>query len=164
VRDQRIGGTWQHIGTPAVDVPERRALARATAVLGSSGATVVLLTAPYYHQLEQADGQPWPEDDPARVDRYNALLRQTAAASHGRVVVAGLGARLDPAGTFTPTIGGVVVRFSDGIHVSADGAKLVAPWLLALAADLGRADRAATSNATSTATTATTTTTPVTGS
>ena len=51
VRDQRIGGTWQHIGTPAVDVPERRALARATAVLGSSGATVVLLTAPYYHPV-----------------------------------------------------------------------------------------------------------------
>ena len=143
VRDQRIGSTWHHIGTPAVDTRERRAITAATGVLGSTGATVVLLTAPYYQQPEQADGQPWPEDDPARVDRYNALLRQTAAASHGRVVVADLGARLDPHGRYTRTIDGVVVRFADGIHVTPAGAALVAPWLLDLSVRLGTADRAA---------------------
>jgi peptidoglycan/LPS O-acetylase OafA/YrhL len=153
VRDQRIGDSWQHIGTTGVDDRERIALTRATAVLGSTGATVVLLTAPYYQQVEQADGQPWPEDDPARVDRYNALLGQVAAASHGRVVVAGLGARLDPGGHFATTIDGVVVRFADGIHVTAAGAKLVSPWLLTRAAALGATGRAAASAATTTSTT-----------
>jgi peptidoglycan/LPS O-acetylase OafA/YrhL len=143
VRDQRIGGTWQHIGTPAVDTRELSALTTATSVLGSTGAAVDLLTTPYYHQLEQTDGQPWPEDAPARVNRYNTLLHQVAAASHGRVVVADMGARLDPGGHFTSAIDGIVVRFSDGIHVAPAGAKLVAPWLLTRSAELGTANRAA---------------------
>jgi len=141
VRDQHLGGTWQHIGTPPVDARETRALQQATAVLGSDGAHVALLTAPYYQQPEQGDGQPWPEDDPARVDRYNALLGQVATASHGRVTVLALGARLDPHGHFTRTIDGVVVRFADGIHVTAAGATLVSPWLLTTAAGLGTANR-----------------------
>ncbi len=91
---------------------------------------MVLLTAPYYRQQEQGDGQPWPEDDPARVDRYNALLRQVAAASGGRVVVADVNAKLDPDGRFTTTVDGQVVRFADGIHVTPAGAKLISPWLL----------------------------------
>jgi len=101
------------------------------------------LTAPFYRQQEQSDGQPWPEDDPARVDRYNALLRQVAAASGGRVVVADVNAKLDPGGRFTTTIDGKVVRFADGIHVTPVGAKLISPWLLSRAADLGTANRAA---------------------
>ena len=143
VRDQRIGGSWLHIGTSAVNARERSALTEATSVLGSTGATVVLLTAPYYRQPEQTDGQPWPEDDPARVDAYNSLLRQVATPVHGRVVVADLGSRLDPGGHYTTTIGGVFVRFADGIHVTPAGAKLVAPWLLTRSAELGKADRAA---------------------
>jgi len=102
---------------------------------------VVLLTAPYYQQPEQVDGRPWPEDDPTRVDRYNALLRQVASASQGGVTVLALGARLDPHGHFTSTIDGVVVRFADGIHVTAAGAGLVSPWLLTTAAGLGSANR-----------------------
>jgi hypothetical protein len=102
----------------------------------------VLLTAPYYRQQEQGNGQGWPEDDPARVDRYNALLRQVAARSNGRVVVADVNARLDPQGHFTTTVGGQVVRFADGIHVTVAGAKLISPWLLDLSARLGAAARA----------------------
>ena len=142
VRDQLIGGTWVHIGSSAFDSREIEALTRATSVLGSTGATVVLLTAPYYQQLEQGNGQKWPEDDPVRVDRYNALLRQVAARSDGRVVVADVNARLDPQGHFTTTVDGQVVRFADGIHVTVAGAKLISPWLLDLSARLGAAARA----------------------
>jgi hypothetical protein len=143
VRDQRIGGAWHHIGSSTVDTRETAALDKAVSVLGSDGAHVVLLTAPYYQQPEQVDGQAWPEDDPARVDRYNALLRRVAAASGGRVSVADLGGRLDPHGHYTRTVDGVVVRFADGIHVTPAGAALIAPWLLTTSADLGTANRAA---------------------
>ncbi|HEX7444458.1 MAG TPA: acyltransferase family protein, partial [Acidimicrobiales bacterium] len=143
VRDQRIANSWVHIGSSIVDRHEVSALTGATRVLGSTGATVMLLTAPYYRQQEQSDGQPWPEDAPARVNRYNALLRQVAGASGGRVVVADVNAKLDPDGRFTTTVDGQVVRFADGIHVTVAGAKLISPWLLTRAADLGTANRAA---------------------
>ena len=143
VRNQRIGNSWVHIGSSAFDGREMAALTAATRVLGSTGATVVLLTAPYYRQQEQGNGLPWPEDDPARVDRYNAMLRQVASQSNGRVVVADVHAKLDPQGHFTTTVGGQVVRFADGIHVTVAGAKLISPWLLATVARLGAIDRAA---------------------
>jgi lysophospholipase L1-like esterase len=142
VRDQHIGATWVHIGTSDVDRRERTAINGATRVLGSQGATVVLLTAPYYKQQEQNGGQAWPEDARARVDRYNALLRQVTAASNGKVVVADVNARLDPHSQFTTTVDGQVVRFADGIHVTEAGAKLISPWLLTRAAELGAAARA----------------------
>jgi peptidoglycan/LPS O-acetylase OafA/YrhL len=153
VRDQRIDGTWRRIGTSAVDSREVSALTRAASVLGSTGATVVFLTAPYYQQPEQADGEPWPEDQPGRVDGYNALLRQVASRSDGRVVVADLGAKLDPDGHFAQAIDGIDVRFADGIHVTPAGAKLVSPWLLTLAVRLGTTDRAAAADTTTTTTT-----------
>jgi len=126
------------------------ALTAATRVLGSTGAKVMLLTAPYYRQQEQGNGLPWPEDDPARVDRYNSMLRKIAARSNGRVVVADVNARLDPQGHFTTTVDGQVVRFADGIHVTVAGAKLISPWLLSTAAGLGTANRAAGSSGAST--------------
>ena len=143
VRDQRIGATWVHIGMSEVDRREVSAITDATQVLGSQGASVVLLTAPYYKQLEQNGGQAWPEDARGRVDRYNALLHQVAAKSNGRVVVADVNSRLDPNGRFATTIDGQVIRFADGIHVTAAGARLISPWLLATAAQLGSTVRAA---------------------
>ncbi len=146
VRDQRVGRSWIHIGTPAFDGTERAALTRAVGVLHSTGATVVLLTAPYYQQLvEQPDGAPWPEDDPARVDRYNSLLREVVAGSGGSAVVADLNAQLDPGGHYDQTVDGIDVRFADGIHVSQAGANMVAPWLLSRADALGDEARAAAS-------------------
>ncbi len=142
VRNQYIGKGTTNILSTSFDAVERRALEKAVGVLGSTGAPVVLLTAPYYHQLEQEDGQPWPEDNPARVNRYNAILREVAKGSGGKIVVADLGAQLDPGGHFDQYIDGVDVRFSDGIHVTPAGASLVAPWLLKQAAALGQAYRA----------------------
>ncbi len=152
VRNQYVGKGTTNILSPAFDAIERRALTAAVNVLGSTGAPVVLLTAPYYHQLEQEDGQPWPEDDPARVDRYNAILEEVAKASGGRVSVFPLGATLDPGGHFDQYIDGVDVRFSDGIHVTPAGASLVAPSLLSKAFALGQAHRTAPAASTSTTT------------
>ncbi len=142
VRDQRLGDTWTHIGEPAFDRAEVGALEGAVAALRSTGATVVLLTAVYYHQPEQPDGAPWPEDDPKRVDLFNAMLRRVAAGSGNKVVVEDLNAHLDPGGHYAQDLGGVNIRYADGIHVEAAGAKLAAPWLLTQVARLGAADRA----------------------
>jgi peptidoglycan/LPS O-acetylase OafA/YrhL len=141
VRNQRFDGRWTHLGDPAFDRAERAAVTGAVDTLRSTGATVVLLTAPYYRQLEQPDGRSWPEDDPRRVDIYNGILRSVAAASGPDVVVEDLNAHLDPGGHFASTVDGVDVRFADGIHVTPAGAALVSPWMLADAAALGRANR-----------------------
>ncbi len=152
VRDQRVGDTWAHIGEPVFDRAELCALHNAVAALRSTDATVVLLTAVYYHQPEQSNGAPWPEDDPRRVDRFNAMLRQVAAGSGNKVVVEDLNAHLDPGGRYAQTIDGVNVRYADGVHVEPDGAALAAPWLLTQVDRLGAAHRAAPRSALSTGT------------
>ena len=50
-------------------------------------AKVALLTAPYYSSHETADGSRPSEDDPARVDRFNQLLRDAAARHPDTVTV-----------------------------------------------------------------------------
>ncbi len=142
VRNQLWDGTWTHLGDPAFDAMEQRAVQAAVDTLRSTGAVVILLTAPYYHQQEQLDGEPWPEDDPARVDTYNGILATVAAASGGGVVVADVNARLDPGGQYAQVVDGVDVRYADGIHVTPAGAKLVSPSLLAESERLGTANRA----------------------
>ena len=144
VRNRLLNGRWTHIGESDFDTAELQAMRSAINVLRSTGAAVVLLTAVYYQQPEQADGSTWPEDDPQRVDRYNALLRQAAAEAGGGVTVEDLNAHLDPGGHYVQYINGVNVRYADGIHVDAAGAKLVAPWLLTAVARIGAENRATT--------------------
>ena len=130
VRDRYLNGRWTHLGQPGADARELAALQRAVKVLGQGGARVALVTAAYDQQPEQADGRAQPADDPARMNRYNALLRRAAAGSGGQAVVVDLGARLSPDGRFSGTLGGVTVRADDGIHVTAAGARLLEPWLM----------------------------------
>lgn len=142
VRDRWLDGHWTHIGEPDFDRAERAIIERDIDILRSTGAVVVLLTAPYYHQPPQPDGQSWPEDQPARVNSYNAMIRQIAAANPDKVKVLDLNKVLDPNGHYTSVLDGKVVRFSDGIHVNPTGAALVAPWLLDAAHQIGQAGRA----------------------
>jgi lysophospholipase L1-like esterase len=147
VRNRLLDGTWTHIGEPGFDAAELHAIRNAVQVLRSTGAVVVLLTAPYYHQPEEMSGASWPEDDPQRVSAYNAILRQVAAESKSGVVVEDLNAHLDPHGQYTQYIDHINVRFADGIHVTAAGASLVAPWMLSQVEALGTANRAASMGA-----------------
>jgi lysophospholipase L1-like esterase len=82
--------------------------------------------APYYSQPDAPDGHPWPENEPVRVDHWNALLRTTVG---GRASVVELNAKTCPSGQYTSTVDGVYIR-SDGVHFSAAGARWLAPWLL----------------------------------
>ena len=131
VRDRYLNGRWSHLGQPAPDGRELAALEQAVQVLGAGGARVALLTAPYDDQPEQADGRPQPADDPARMDRYNQLVRRAAAGAPGQATVVDLGGRLSPGGRFSRTLGTTTARADDGIHVTAAGAQLLEPWLMA---------------------------------
>ena len=77
--DVKFGGRWTHIGDPDFDAYLRAQLDEAIEVAGSTGAAVAVTTAPYFKRPERPDGKQWPENDPKRVDRFNALLREVVA-------------------------------------------------------------------------------------
>jgi peptidoglycan/LPS O-acetylase OafA/YrhL len=126
--DRKLNGRYQHVGEPEFDAYLSKELDRAIRIVASRRAHVVLLTAPYTRRAERPDGRLWPEDDPARVDAWNALLR-AAAERHGTSLL-DLNAQICPEGEFTWRIDGIRVR-SDGLHFTPDGVRrFIAPWLL----------------------------------
>jgi hypothetical protein len=142
VRDREIGNSWMHIGQPGFDRMESAALAQALESLGSTGATVEFLSSPYFSQPEQADGQPWPADDPGRVDRYNELLRQAVASDPAHAGVLNMGALISPGGHFSVTVHGIPMRISDGVHFTKAGALWVWKAMMPGIVGLARAHRA----------------------
>ena len=137
VMDRVVDGHWQHLGDRGYDAYETAQLERAVAVLSSGGAKVALFTAPYFQTGEQPDGRPWPQDDPARVDRLNQLLADVARRHPGVVSLVPLHRFLDPQGHFTWTLDGHVVRQGDGVHTTLAGGAYLAPRILPLLAELG---------------------------
>ncbi len=137
VVDRWYQGKWQHLGDPAFDAYETTMLERAVHILGSGGAKVALFTAPYFHTGEQPDGAAWPQDDPARVNRLNQIIRSVAARYPGKVAVVPLNRILDPAGHFTWTIDGKIVRMNDGVHTTVAAGPLLAKGILPELAALG---------------------------
>ena len=114
--DRTFDGGWTNILNPRYSAYIRTQLNLAVAVATAKGAHMVLLSAPCYSSGEQPDGAPWPEDAPARVERYNQLLRGVAAADPRQVSLVNLDGLVCPGGRFTSTIDGVVVRAPDGVH------------------------------------------------
>jgi len=127
--DRVLGGQWEHIGEPSFDTYLAQQLDAAIATAGSDGATVVLCTAPYFQGMEAPLGGSYPENDPARVDRWNQLVRE-AIARHPGVVAFDLNSLTSLDGHYASTIDGIVVRSSDGVHFSTDAGALVGPVLL----------------------------------
>jgi peptidoglycan/LPS O-acetylase OafA/YrhL len=127
--DRMHNGKWTHLGDPSFDNHVRGELERAVSIAASGGARVVLATAPYNRRGERPDGRLWPEDEPDRIDRWNAILREVATEHPDTVQLIELGARLCPEGRFTKTVDDIAVR-SDGVHFTPQGAHWLAPWLL----------------------------------
>jgi hypothetical protein len=90
---------------------------------------VALLTAPFYEEGEQPNGHTWPEDNPDRVRRFNALLREAAARHQGDVTVVDLNRLLCPRGRFERVVAGEAIRWNDGVHITDHGAARVQPAL-----------------------------------
>jgi hypothetical protein len=142
VLDRVYEGQWLHVGQPAYDNYLLRQMNLAITVLSSGGAKVLLLTTPCFAPQEQPDGSTYPFDDPARVIRYNQLLRQAAAAHPGVASIGDLDAQLCPTNTYSPSVNGVVVRNSDGIHISEAGGQYAATKLASQIIALGSPHRA----------------------
>ena len=126
VLDRRLPGsrTWQHLGEPAYDDYARSELVALRDLLQSRGARVVWLTSPYIQTGGDETGfrptRPFPEWDHARMDRFNALLREVGGSDvldlqrHLRET---WGDEEDP--TMRP----------DGVHPSQPAADDLATWL-----------------------------------
>jgi peptidoglycan/LPS O-acetylase OafA/YrhL len=128
--DAMLDGAYHHVGEKPFDAYLMGQLDQAVTIAGSRGARVVLLTAPYTHRSETPSGGLYAEDEPARVDAWNRLLRTEAAKHPDTVMVLDLNKVVCPEGTFTWRIGGLPVR-SDGLHFTPDGVQqVIAPWLL----------------------------------
>jgi hypothetical protein len=105
---------------------------------------MVALTSPCFDSGEQPNGQPWPEDSLARVDRYNAILRQVAAEFPRTVTVDNFGAQVCPGGHFATTLDGVQIRDGDGVHIVPTPAagQWLAERLLPEVVEVGRLQQA----------------------
>ncbi len=112
--DQR---EWMHIGEPAYDTILRQSLEQAVNVAGSTGAQVMLMTAPCFDSGEQDNGQPWPEDSATRLSDYNTILRQVGSEHPTNTEVFDLGSLVCPGGHFALSVDGVQLRDADGIHI-----------------------------------------------
>jgi len=131
VQDLEVDGKTLEFGTPASDRYLLHQLGRGVDALRADGAPVVLVTAPYNHRPEIV-GQPvkWAEDDPGRIDHWNAVLHRFAKAhAADGVSVADLNGYLSPKGKYTNTRDGVELRY-DGVHFKPEAGQLVFAWLL----------------------------------
>jgi peptidoglycan/LPS O-acetylase OafA/YrhL len=120
-------GHWTHVGDPAFDGYLSGELRRAVDILGAAGARVVVTTAPYNRRGEQPDGSLYPEDEPDRVDAWNALLRRVVGQRKNASVL-DLNGKLCPDGYYTNKVDGIKMRM-DGLHPTPDAVKWLTPWL-----------------------------------
>ncbi len=131
-----IGGAWLAPGQPAYDAYERQQLASAVGILTAGGGKVVLTTAPALLALHAERCAPPPATvagcptETQRVAALDADARAVAASFPGQVTVVDLGGRVAPHGTFAVTVDHVVVRTSDGVHLTVAGGEWLGPWLL----------------------------------
>jgi peptidoglycan/LPS O-acetylase OafA/YrhL len=141
--DQEVGGQWQNVGQAGFDTYLANRYRQAVAVLGSKGASVVLMTTPYYDSGTSPAGTPWPEDNPARATLDNETMRQVASATPAgadasRVYVFDLNAEVSPNHAFSPTVDQINVRCSDGVHFTQSGGIYVGQRLAPELAALGQ--------------------------
>ena len=127
VVDRMNEGRWTHIGERGYDAYLRGELNRALDILGSTGARIVITTEPYNRRAEKADGSLYPEDDPDRVDDWNALLR-SVVQKRANVSILDLNRKLGPNGGYTNRIDGIKIR-SDGVHPTPEAVEWLTPWL-----------------------------------
>jgi peptidoglycan/LPS O-acetylase OafA/YrhL len=128
--DRRINNVVTKFDTAAGASLAKKDLKEAITMLTARGATVVLLTTPYY-----IPGWPMKVDlkrscfNEAWINRYNDLQREVQRTSDGKAAVINLTRVLGPDGHYTRTVNGITVRSYDSVHLSEEGSDYVAQWL-----------------------------------
>jgi hypothetical protein len=151
VVDRQYKGNWTNILHPAYAAYVKSQLEMASKLVTTTGANLVFLTAPCTNEGEQPDGQPWPEDNPSRLDEYNKLVHQVAALHPKTDSVVDLDAAVCPGGKYTSSVDGVAVRRDDGVHFTDQGGAFLAKDLMPAIVAAGRAQLAASPTTTTTA-------------
>ncbi len=130
ILDRQVDGHLVRFGSVEYDTSFLHQLDDATTLLASTGAKVVVLTTPFFSRPELVGqtGRDWPEYDPARVDRINALYRDFLANHPGRYRMIDLNKFVSPQGKFSDELNGQVIR-GDGVHFTEAGATMVVDWL-----------------------------------
>lgn len=127
VVDRRFPGDdrWRHIGQPEVDNFILSEYLSVIDLLGSSGASVALLTYPHFKLGISQGFTDLPEWDPARIDRLNALLREAAAARPGVARI------VDFQAWYASLPGGEMdlSRRPDGLHFTDAFLPTIGTWL-----------------------------------
>jgi len=145
VFDRFYLGRRRNILQPVYAAYVKHMLEEAVTIGTSTGAHMVLMTAPCYSPGEQPNGLPWP-NDPRRVQEYNRLVREVGAEFPSKATVQDLYAMACPGRTFTATLHGAPLRSSDGVHFLVgvgQGADLLAAQILPLWEQLGHEQEAA---------------------
>ena len=145
VLDRLFEGRRTNILDPGFAGYVKHMLKQAVTIGTSTGAHMVLMTAPCYSSGEQANGAPWPQDDVRRVQVYNRLVKEVGAEFPDQVTVQDLYSLACPNGKYRSTFENGVLRDSDGVHFSllpGTGGELLAPTLLPLWEDLGHRQEA----------------------
>jgi peptidoglycan/LPS O-acetylase OafA/YrhL len=123
--DMQFAGVsgWHHLGDDVADAQARQRLQQVVDILAGHGAHVVFLTTSHVDRRLPGHG---PCTCPERLDHWNDLLRETAAANPGRATVVDLDAWLQTQGTSEDTR----LR-ADGVHFTEATATEVAQrWLI----------------------------------
>jgi peptidoglycan/LPS O-acetylase OafA/YrhL len=127
VVDRMNEGVWTNISESGYEEYLRGELNRALDVLGATGAEIVVTNEPYNRRAEKPDGSLYPEDDPYRVDDWNALLLSVVTA-RPNVTLLDLNRKLGPNGVYTNRVDGIRMR-ADGVHPTPEAVKWLTPWL-----------------------------------
>lgn len=124
--DRVRDGAWTNLFDPNFAAYVESEVDAAVVLAASTGARVAVFTTPYYRRGIPRGGGLYPEDDPARVDAMNVILRRVAER-HAAAVI-DVGGRLSPGGTYTRDVDGIRVR-SDGVHLTRRAGDLLGPFV-----------------------------------
>jgi hypothetical protein len=135
-------GQWTNILNPVYANYIKGQLELASNLVTASGANMVFLTSPCVQTTLAPNGTPFPEEDPARLNAYNQLVRQVAAEHPKTDSVVDLDSVVCPGGIYSAQYKGVTVRQPDGVHFEIGaGAVLEQPIMKKILAS-GRAQKA----------------------
>ncbi len=126
--DRKIGDDWLAWGTPPYDDQFAEVLREVAGTLGSSGATVVVLTSPLFDREDTLSAREWTQNEEWRIEHLNDLLADLADENPA-VALLDLGGWVCPDGDCLERLATGHPSRTDGVHFTDEGAEVAAAWL-----------------------------------